>query len=167
MVPRFREYEVKKLCSSACCRQENASFSPHIHRTWGPPFSPSLYTTESSEGRMKGRFHDPEGALRHKTSLSHKKLKASKYVQHLRSCNPLIDNPCISCISTCVMRGGAFHLSTQDMRTLVRTRRSGRTETRVVPSCPLRSVVNALIHHIGELLLDRTIHSAFHIRCAF
>ena len=43
MLPRFCEYEVKKLRSSACCRQENAIFSPHIHRTWYAYFSPFLY----------------------------------------------------------------------------------------------------------------------------
>ena len=43
MDPRFCEFEEEKLRSPACCRQENATFSHHIHRTWGPPFSPSLY----------------------------------------------------------------------------------------------------------------------------
>ena len=32
---RLCEYEVKKLRSSACCRQENTIFSPHIHTTEG------------------------------------------------------------------------------------------------------------------------------------
>ena len=27
----------------ACCRQRNGFFSPHIHGTWGPPFSASQY----------------------------------------------------------------------------------------------------------------------------
>ena len=36
--PRFREYEEEKLRSPACCIQDNATFSPPIHRTWGPPF---------------------------------------------------------------------------------------------------------------------------------
>ena len=45
----FREYEVKKLRSHACSRQKNATFSPHIHGTWGPPFSPSLYNFHISE----------------------------------------------------------------------------------------------------------------------
>ena len=27
----------------ACCRQKNATFSPHIHGTWEAYFSPSLY----------------------------------------------------------------------------------------------------------------------------
>ena len=43
MDPRFREYEVKKLRSPACSRQENAMFSLHIHGIWGSPFRPSLY----------------------------------------------------------------------------------------------------------------------------
>ena len=34
--PRFRGNEVKKLRSSACCRQENAAFYPLIHGTWVP-----------------------------------------------------------------------------------------------------------------------------------
>ena len=34
---------MKKLCSPACSKQENATFSPHIHGTWGPPFRQSLY----------------------------------------------------------------------------------------------------------------------------
>ena len=34
MLPRFCEYEVKKLRYPTCSRQENAIFSPHIHRTW-------------------------------------------------------------------------------------------------------------------------------------
>ena len=42
----FREYEVKKLRSPACSRQENAMFPPHIHGTWGSPFRPSLYYVE-------------------------------------------------------------------------------------------------------------------------
>ena len=42
MVPRFREYEVKKFRSCACSRQEYAIFYPHIHKTWEPYFSPSL-----------------------------------------------------------------------------------------------------------------------------
>ena len=29
--------------SPTCCRQENAIFSPHFHRTWEAYFSPSLY----------------------------------------------------------------------------------------------------------------------------
>ena len=29
--------------SSACCRQENAIFPPHIHQTWPEPFSRALY----------------------------------------------------------------------------------------------------------------------------
>ena len=29
--------------SSVCCRQENATFSPHFHGTWEAYFSPSLY----------------------------------------------------------------------------------------------------------------------------
>ena len=33
--PRFRENEVKKLRSTACCMQENATFYPLILRTWG------------------------------------------------------------------------------------------------------------------------------------
>ena len=33
MLPRFCEYKVKQLRFSACCRQENATFSPHIHGT--------------------------------------------------------------------------------------------------------------------------------------
>ena len=45
MVPRFRENEVKKLRFPAYCRQENATFSPHIHRTWEPYFSPPLYVS--------------------------------------------------------------------------------------------------------------------------
>ena len=32
---RLREYKVKKMRSPACCRQENAFFSPHIHTTNG------------------------------------------------------------------------------------------------------------------------------------
>ena len=51
MVPRFREYEVKKLRFPACCRQENTIFPPHIHRTWGPPFSPSLYLIKMEKSR--------------------------------------------------------------------------------------------------------------------
>ena len=46
MDPRFCEYEVKKLRSPVCSRQENAIFLPHIqyiHGTWGPPFRTSLY----------------------------------------------------------------------------------------------------------------------------
>ena len=43
MDPRFGEYEVKKLRSPACSRQENAIFPLHIHGTLGPPFSASLY----------------------------------------------------------------------------------------------------------------------------
>ena len=31
------------MSSSACYRQKSATFSPHIHRTWGPAFSASLY----------------------------------------------------------------------------------------------------------------------------
>ena len=34
---RFREYEVKKLRSPACSRQENAIFPCHIHGTWSAP----------------------------------------------------------------------------------------------------------------------------------
>ena len=34
---RFREYEEEKLRSPACCRQENATFSPHIHGTQSAP----------------------------------------------------------------------------------------------------------------------------------
>ena len=34
-VPLPGENEVKKLLSLACCRHENAIFSPHIHRTCG------------------------------------------------------------------------------------------------------------------------------------
>ena len=34
----------EKLCSLACCKQENTIFSPHIHITRGPPFRPSLFT---------------------------------------------------------------------------------------------------------------------------
>ena len=33
----FREYDVKKLRSPACSRQENATFPTHIHRTWSAP----------------------------------------------------------------------------------------------------------------------------------
>ena len=40
---RLHEYEEETLRSPPCCRQENATFSPHIHRIWGPPFRPSLY----------------------------------------------------------------------------------------------------------------------------
>ena len=32
---RLREYEIKKLRSPACCRQENEIFSPHSHATDG------------------------------------------------------------------------------------------------------------------------------------
>ena len=42
MLPRFREYEVKKLRFSACSSQENTTFSPPIHRTWEAYFGPSL-----------------------------------------------------------------------------------------------------------------------------
>ena len=42
--PRFGEYEVKKLRSPACSRQENAIFLAHIHGTWEDYFSPSLYS---------------------------------------------------------------------------------------------------------------------------
>ena len=30
----FREYEVKKLRTPACSRQQNAIFPPHLHGTW-------------------------------------------------------------------------------------------------------------------------------------
>ena len=40
--PMFHEYEDKSLRSSSS-RQENAAFSYFTHRTWGPPFRPSLY----------------------------------------------------------------------------------------------------------------------------
>ena len=43
MLPRFSEYEVIKLRSTACSRQEHAIFSPHIHRTWEAYFCWSLY----------------------------------------------------------------------------------------------------------------------------
>ena len=33
----FREYELKKLRSPACSRQENAVYHPHIHGTWSVP----------------------------------------------------------------------------------------------------------------------------------
>ena len=33
----------EKLRLPACYRQKNATFSPHIHRTWEAYFSPSLY----------------------------------------------------------------------------------------------------------------------------
>ena len=46
MDPRFCEYEVKKLRSPACSRQENAIFPPHIHTTWLKPFSGTLYVVE-------------------------------------------------------------------------------------------------------------------------
>ena len=42
MLPRFCENDMKKLRSPACCRQENATFSPHIHRTWEAYFCRSL-----------------------------------------------------------------------------------------------------------------------------
>ena len=29
----IREYEEEKLCFPACCRQDNATYSPHIHQT--------------------------------------------------------------------------------------------------------------------------------------
>ena len=38
------EYVDKKLRSPACCRHKNAIFSPHIHGTWEPYFSPPLYS---------------------------------------------------------------------------------------------------------------------------
>ena len=41
--PRFCENEVKKLHSSACCRQENATFYPLILGTWGLWIFRSLY----------------------------------------------------------------------------------------------------------------------------
>ena len=44
MLPWFCEYEVKKLRSPTCIRQENAIFSSQIHRTWEAYFSPCLYT---------------------------------------------------------------------------------------------------------------------------
>ena len=34
MLPRFCENEVKKIAFPACCTEENATFSTHIHRTW-------------------------------------------------------------------------------------------------------------------------------------
>ena len=43
-LPRFYEYTVKKLRSTACSRQKNAISSSHIHRTWEAYFSPCLYT---------------------------------------------------------------------------------------------------------------------------
>ena len=52
----FREYEEGKLRCPACCRQENATFSPYIHRTWDPPFWPSLYyVLRSSKFRGHGK----------------------------------------------------------------------------------------------------------------
>ena len=42
-VNEVKKYESKKLCSPACSRQENAIFSPHIHRTWEAYFCRSLY----------------------------------------------------------------------------------------------------------------------------
>ena len=42
MLPRFCEYVVKKLRSSACSRQDTTNFSPYIHRTWETYFSPPL-----------------------------------------------------------------------------------------------------------------------------
>ena len=49
MDPRFGEYEVKKLRSPACSRQENAIIPLHIHGTWDPPFSASLYSLSQQE----------------------------------------------------------------------------------------------------------------------
>ena len=49
MLPRLCECEVKQLRSSACCRQENAIFSPHIHRTWEAYFSPSLFSGDDDD----------------------------------------------------------------------------------------------------------------------
>ena len=43
MLPRFCEYDVKKVRSPTCSRQEHAIFLPHILRTWEAYFSPSLY----------------------------------------------------------------------------------------------------------------------------
>ena len=43
ILSRFCEYEVKNLHSPACSRQEDATSSLHIHRTWEAYFSPSLY----------------------------------------------------------------------------------------------------------------------------
>ena len=40
------------LCT--CCRQENATVSPHIHKTWEGYFSPALYTNQRSHGRIVG-----------------------------------------------------------------------------------------------------------------
>ena len=50
---RFCEYEVKKLRSLACSRQENAVFSPYIHRTWEAYFSPSLYVCYDIHSRLR------------------------------------------------------------------------------------------------------------------
>ena len=53
----FREYEVKKLRSSACSRQENVIFPHHIHRTWSAPLkSVPLYFGLRGErgGETKG-----------------------------------------------------------------------------------------------------------------
>ena len=41
--PRFCENRLKKLRSSACCRQENATFYPLILGTWGLWICRSLY----------------------------------------------------------------------------------------------------------------------------
>ena len=43
MLPRVCEYEVEKLRSPACSRQQNAIFQPCIHRTWEAYFCRSLY----------------------------------------------------------------------------------------------------------------------------
>ena len=43
----------KKLRSPACCRQENAIFSPHVHQTWPKPFSGALYTSAHPGARPR------------------------------------------------------------------------------------------------------------------
>ena len=49
--PGSEKMRIKKLRSFACSRQENAIFSPHIHRTWETCFSPSLYRIRLTRAR--------------------------------------------------------------------------------------------------------------------
>ena len=54
---KFSEYEKNKLRSPACSSQENATFSPHLHKTWGPPYSASLYNHASQHLQENGHDH--------------------------------------------------------------------------------------------------------------
>ena len=52
----FREYEEEKLHFPACCRQENATFSPHIHGTHGTIKSIPVYFYRISRSNKYSRI---------------------------------------------------------------------------------------------------------------